>query len=112
MKKLFTFSTALRQQAAGTPGLLAMVSGLAFGFYFATASTGSAQQKCQVCHKGNRTLELPCQSSAVERHIAHGDTAGPCPATQSAKADTKTTVVAEKKAIAPSTVARVQKAVD
>ena len=104
MKKLFTFST---------PGLCAMVAGLGFGFYFATATTGSAQEKCQVCHKGKRTLELPCQSSAVERHIAHGDTAGPCPSTQSAKKiDSKTTVVAQKKAVAPATVARVQKAVE
>ena len=117
MKKLFTFSTVFRQQATRTPGLLAMVTGLAFGFYFATASTGVAQgnpNECAVCHKGNRTLYLPCQSSAVERHIAHGDTAGPCPATQTqaAKPETKTKAVAARKVAAPTAAARVQRSVE
>ena len=116
MKKLFTFSTVFRQQATRTPGLLAMVTALAFGFYFATASTGSASNHntCQVCHKGNRTLNLPCQSSAVERHIAHGDTAGPCPATQTqaAKPETKTKSVAATKVATRATAARVQRSVE
>ena len=112
MKRFFTFTTALGQQATRTPGLFAMVTGLAFGFYFATASTSSAQQTCQVCHKGKRTLNLPCQSSAVERHIAHGDTAGPCPATQAAKPETKTKAVAARKVAAPTTAARVQRSVE
>ena len=29
-----------------------------------------------VCHKGNKTLELP--RSAAQAHLKHGDTAGPC----------------------------------
>ncbi len=29
-----------------------------------------------VCHKGKKTLELP--EPAVEAHLKHGDTLGPC----------------------------------
>ena len=29
-----------------------------------------------VCHKGKKTLELP--ERAVEAHLKHGDTLGPC----------------------------------
>lgn len=29
-----------------------------------------------VCHKGKKTMELP--SEAVDAHIGHGDTYGPC----------------------------------
>lgn len=33
--------------------------------------------KRAVCHKGKKTLYLP--PSAVEAHLKHGDTLGPCP---------------------------------
>lgn len=29
-----------------------------------------------VCHKGKKTMELP--SEAVDAHLGHGDTLGPC----------------------------------
>lgn len=32
--------------------------------------------KVAVCHKGKKTLMLP--ESAVDAHIGHGDTLGPC----------------------------------
>ncbi len=32
--------------------------------------------KVAVCHKGNKVLMLP--ESAVEAHMGHGDTLGPC----------------------------------
>jgi hypothetical protein len=111
-----SFTTAIRQRATSLPALLTMVSGLAFGFYFATASTGVAQpqQGCQVCHKGNRTLTLPCQSSAVERHLAHGDTAGPCPTSPTAKEDTtkQTKAATTSRTASKPTTARVQRAVE
>ena len=35
-------------------------------------------QKQPVCHKGKKTLLV--NSNAVEKHLRHGDTLGPCPA--------------------------------
>lgn len=29
-----------------------------------------------ICHKGNKTLELPVE--AVDAHLGHGDSPGPC----------------------------------
>ena len=114
MRKLTTFSFRLSRQATGTPALLSILGALALGFCFLTASTGVAQPpgQCQVCHKRKQTLTLPCQSSAVERHIAHGDSAGPCPATQSAKAATESRQVAATKPVSKQTAARVQAQVE
>jgi hypothetical protein len=36
-----------------------------------------AQEKVVICHKGKKTLVVA--KSAVAAHMAHGDTAGPCP---------------------------------
>jgi hypothetical protein len=38
---------------------------------------GAGQDKDPVCHKGKKTLTLP--EPAVEAHLRHGDTSGPCP---------------------------------
>lgn len=111
MQKPSTLTTFVRQQASGAPALLTMVGALALGFYFATASTSGAQQSCQVCHKRKQTLTLPCQSSAVERHLAHGDTAGPCPATQSAKPAIDSREVTAKP-VSKQTASRVQAQVE
>ena len=35
--------------------------------------------ECTVCHKRTATLTLPCNSLEYQRHLGHGDTAGPCP---------------------------------
>ena len=42
----------------------------------ACASTPYGQDKVTVCHKDKKTLVLP--SSAVDAHLGHGDTLGPC----------------------------------
>lgn len=34
------------------------------------------QEKVAVCHKGKKTLLLP--HTAVDAHLGHGDTMGPC----------------------------------
>ena len=116
MKKLLILSTRLRPHLTGMPGLATMFAGLAAGFLFVTTSTSVAQGPpggCQVCHKGRHTLTLPCQSSAVERHIAHGDTAGPCPATPTRQAAAATAErSAVKKPASKATTARVQAAVE
>lgn len=41
------------------------------------ALAGYGQNKVQVCHKGKNTLSLP--APAVQAHLGHGDTMGPCP---------------------------------
>jgi len=41
---------------------------------------GGAPKKVSVCHKG-QTLELP--EPAVQAHLGHGDTLGPCTVTPS-----------------------------
>ena len=120
MKKLSILSLRLRRQATGTPALLSMLGCLALGFAFVTTSTSVAQGPpggCQVCHKQRQTLTLPCHSSAVERHIAHGDTPGPCTATQTRSSTESKTQVASKKAsstkvVSRASVARVQRAVE
>ena len=125
MPKLTSLSIRLRQQATGTPALLSMLGCLALGFAFVTTSTSVAQGPpggCQVCHKQRQTLTLPCQSSAVERHIAHGDTPGPCTASQrrrnadtarNAKADkTRAQAAISRKAISRQSVGRIQAAVE
>ena len=37
---------------------------------------GEGQEKVLVCHKGKKTLELA--APAVDAHLRHGDTRGPC----------------------------------
>lgn len=37
---------------------------------------GSGSEKVAVCHKNKKTLMLP--RSAVDGHLGHGDTLGPC----------------------------------
>ena len=121
MPKLSKLSIRLRQQATGTPALLSMLGCLAIGFAFATTSTSVAQGNnngCQVCHKQRQTLTLPCQSSAVERHIAHGDTPGPCTASQTRRNESspakvaKTRVAVSSKAVSKESVGRMQAAVE
>ena len=115
MRKLSTLSVRLRQQATGTPALLSMLGCLALGFAFVTTSTSVAQGPpggCQVCHKQRQTLTLPCQSSAVERHIAHGDTPGPCTASQTRNSKDSKTRVVSNKAISRANQARIQAAVE
>jgi hypothetical protein len=115
MPKLSTLRTRLRQQATGTPALLSMLGCLALGYAFATTSTGVAQGNgpCQVCHKQRQTLTLPCQSSAFERHLSHGDTAGPCTASQTRNTTDSSMQVAtlSKKSISKESIARIQSAV-
>ena len=41
---------------------------------------GPGQKKITICHKG-QTLELP--EPAVQAHLGHGDTLGPCTVTPS-----------------------------
>lgn len=82
MSKLLTLSTLLRPHVTGTPSLVIMAAGLAGAFFFCTTSTGFTQagpQQCEVCHKGQTTLSLPCGSEEHQRHIAHGDAPNACP---------------------------------
>ncbi len=37
---------------------------------------GEGQEKVLVCHKGKRTLDVA--APAVDAHLGHGDTPGPC----------------------------------
>lgn len=37
---------------------------------------GKAAQSVTLCHKGNKTMELP--QEAARAHLDHGDTYGPC----------------------------------
>jgi hypothetical protein len=41
---------------------------------------GPGQNKVSICHKG-QTLELP--EAAIQAHLNHGDTLGPCEVTPS-----------------------------
>lgn len=66
-------------------GALVGIPLVAFGFLatsngplFANeAMAGYGQNKVAVCHKGKKTLALP--QPAVNAHLGHGDTLGPCP---------------------------------
>ena len=58
---------------------------LFLGFFFlpsnqSGAGAGPGQKKITICHKG-QTLELP--ESAIQIHLNHGDTLGPCSVTPS-----------------------------
>ena len=82
MKKLLVVSTLLRRHLTGIPGLVVMAAGLGSAFFFVTANTGVAQgapQQCEVCHKGQETLSLPCDGEEHKRHLAHGDAPNACP---------------------------------
>ncbi|CAA9267635.1 MAG: hypothetical protein AVDCRST_MAG42-3074 [uncultured Chthoniobacterales bacterium] len=125
MPKLSTLSIRLRQQATSTPVLLSMLGCLALGFAFATSTShaqGNGGCKRQVCHKQKNTLELPCQSSAYERHLAHGDTPGPCTASQTRQnesterppqiAKTRVQPAISNKLISAENMGRIQAAVE
>jgi hypothetical protein len=56
--------------------VLALTTGCAESVYVAPPPP-PGQQKVAVCHKGKKTLWLP--PAAVDAHLAHGDTLGPCP---------------------------------
>ena len=82
MKTFRTLSTLLRPHITGMPGLVIMATGLASAFLFVTASTSVAQEapkQCEVCHKGQTTLSLACDSEEHKRHLAHGDAPHACP---------------------------------
>lgn len=94
-----------------------MAAGFGFAFFFVTTSTSVAQgqERCQVCHKQRQTITIACE--AVDRHIAHGDTAGPCPAspTRGPRGNKNDSTTAESSTFSPafnSVVAGVQRAVD
>lgn len=55
----------------GALGLATLASGCSVYLEPAPASPSKV-----VCHKGKKTLELP--EPAVEAHLNHGDTLGPC----------------------------------
>lgn len=50
-----------------------MLSGCVVATY---PSGGEGQEKVVVCHKGRKTLEVA--APAVDAHLGHGDTPGPC----------------------------------
>ena len=81
MKKLLTLSTLFRAYVTGMPSLVIITTGLASAFFIVTTSTGVAQgpQQCEVCHKGQTTLSVPCGSEEHNRHLAHGDAPNACP---------------------------------
>jgi hypothetical protein len=60
--------------------LIAVVGGVAAVIYTPRTEAGGAAKKVSVCHKG-QTLEIP--EAAVEAHLGHGDTLGPCTITPS-----------------------------
>jgi hypothetical protein len=43
----------------------------------AKAQKGKGKEKVTLCHKGRKTITVA--RPAVEAHLAHGDTEGPCP---------------------------------
>jgi hypothetical protein len=55
--------------------LVAVVGGIAAILIAPRSEAGGAAKKVSICHKG-QTLEVPEQ--AVEAHLGHGDTMGPC----------------------------------
>ena len=55
--------------------LVVVVGVVAVMVYPSKIDAGPGQSKVAVCHKG-QTLELP--EPAVQAHLDHGDTRGPC----------------------------------
>jgi hypothetical protein len=62
----------------GTVWALALI-GLSF-WPTGEIGAGPGQRKIAICHKG-QTLELP--EPAIQAHLNHGDTLGPCSVTPS-----------------------------
>jgi hypothetical protein len=61
----------------GLPLLAFAFVGTSNGSLFGNeALAGYGQNKVAVCHKGKNTLMLP--EPAVQAHLNHGDTLGPC----------------------------------
>jgi hypothetical protein len=74
MSKIVQVSAGL---ALALPLAVLALSGTGGGPLFGnTAFAGYGQEKVQVCHKG-KTLTVG--APAVEAHMNHGDTVGPCP---------------------------------
>lgn len=62
-----------------TPAGLSLLAGCAVILVVsgcATYGTPYGDEKVAVCHKSKKTLMLP--ESAVDAHLGHGDTMGPC----------------------------------
>ena len=63
---------------------LAVVLAISFAvnLWFAFSHRGLAATTCTICHKRTTTLIVTCGSIDYQRHKDHGDTDGPCEASQ------------------------------
>jgi len=74
-------SVAARTSTPSTLFSLITFATLGFAFWFSTAAIADPPPHCTICHMGRNTLSLPCHGNAINAHLAHGDTIGPCPVT-------------------------------
>ncbi len=70
-----------RSRPVATLSALLAAAALASAFWFATSPRASATD-CTLCHKRVLTITVVCGSMDYQRHIDHGDTIGPCAASQ------------------------------
>lgn len=86
MNTFFIADIIAGKRSAGSTALACFAACLAVLFWVATTGNVDASSHlCTVCHKQRQNVEVPCNNSAYRRHLAHGDSAGTCPASQNLK---------------------------